>query len=75
MLNVNDAYAHPNFFSGIDEMTGFKTRYAYYSIVTPFYLWQCLNEICLLEVLLQHIVKFHVGNLAYPGINVENLAT
>ena len=26
MLNVNDAYAHPNFFSGIDEMTGFKTR-------------------------------------------------
>jgi len=27
MLNVNDAYAHPNFFSGIDEMTGFKTRY------------------------------------------------
>ena len=27
MLNVHDAYAHPNFFSGIDEMTGFKTRY------------------------------------------------
>ena len=27
MLNVSDAYAHPNFFSGIDEMTGFKTRY------------------------------------------------
>jgi len=26
MLNVHDAYAHPNFFSGIDEMTGFKTR-------------------------------------------------
>jgi len=27
MLNVNDAYAHANFFSGIDEMTGFKTRF------------------------------------------------
>jgi len=27
MLNVKDAYAHPKFFSGIDEMTGFKTRY------------------------------------------------
>ena len=26
MLNVHDAYTHPNFFSGIDEMTGFKTR-------------------------------------------------
>jgi len=26
MLNVHDAYSHPNFFSGIDEMTGFKTR-------------------------------------------------
>jgi len=27
MLNVTDAYAHRSFFSGIDEMTGFKTRY------------------------------------------------
>jgi len=33
MLNVNDAYAHPKFFRGIDEMTGFKTRYITYIIL------------------------------------------
>lgn len=33
MLNVADAYAHPSFFSGIDEMTGFKTRYVLYDFV------------------------------------------
>jgi cGMP-dependent 3',5'-cyclic phosphodiesterase len=27
VLNIRNAYSHPLFYKGIDEITGFKTRY------------------------------------------------
>jgi len=27
LLNIRDAYSHPLFYKGIDDITGFKTRY------------------------------------------------
>jgi cGMP-dependent 3',5'-cyclic phosphodiesterase len=29
VLNIRDAYSHPLFYKGIDDMTGFKTRYTW----------------------------------------------
>lgn len=29
LLNIKDAYSHPMFYRGIDDSTGFRTRYVY----------------------------------------------
>lgn len=31
LLNIKDAYAHPMFYRGIDDSTGFRTRYFFFN--------------------------------------------
>jgi len=64
MLNVNDAYAHPNFFSGIDEMTGFKTRYTAVNLIVCIHVC-LLNYDRLCEVLPQQFLTCNGCGLAW----------
>lgn len=33
LLNIRDAYTHPLFYKGVDEQTGFKTRYGLINVI------------------------------------------
>ena len=39
VLNIRNAYSHPLFYKGIDDITGFKTRYTWLILTSILFMW------------------------------------